>query len=206
MKIKAVVFDFGQVLAHPQDENVRDRMASIAGLDREVFAVRYREFRKDYDRGRISGIDYWTKVIGKNGSRIEKTIIEELIREDMRSWFSLNRDVIDWVDRLKQAGIKTGILSNMPPELGKTVYSEMEKLIAMFDEIVFSFEIGFVKPENEIYEICLRKLESLPEETLFIDDDARNIEGARASGMNTYLFIPGKTRIDEIADVYNLPN
>ncbi len=205
MKVRGVVFDFGQVLTHIQNGQSLKKLASITGLDPKDFTERYRMFREPYDRGKVIGREYWSNVIGTKGEAITDNLIEELIKEDMQSWFSLNREMISWIESLKESGIKRAILSNMPPELGQEVYSGMKDLVALFDTIVFSFETGYVKPESEIYEICLKKVSLSPGEVLFIDDDERNIEGARKLGINTFLFVPGKTKTREIAECYGLP-
>jgi putative hydrolase of the HAD superfamily len=54
--------------------------------------------------------------------------------------------------------------------------------------VTLSFEVGAVKPEPEIYLRCLSALGVSPEEALFVDDRAVNIEGARALGMHAVLF------------------
>jgi FMN phosphatase YigB (HAD superfamily) len=40
-----------------------------------------------------------------------------------------------------------------------------------------------MKPDHRIYEYALQQLGRQPEETVFIDDAARNVEGAREVGM-----------------------
>jgi len=58
----------------------------------------------------------------------------------------------------------------------------------MFDVLVFSCKEGFRKPEKEIYEITLNRLNTQPGETLFIDDRIENIRGAESLGIQTILF------------------
>ena len=57
-----------------------------------------------------------------------------------------------------------------------------------FDSAVFSFEIGKVKPEPEIYQYALAKLGVSPENAIFIGDGSCNeLAGARAIGMTTVM-------------------
>ena len=44
------------------------------------------------------------------------------------------------------------------------------------------------KPYPEIYRICLRRMGVTAEETVFVDDFARNIEAANRLGMRGILF------------------
>jgi glucose-1-phosphate adenylyltransferase len=60
--------------------------------------------------------------------------------------------------------------------------------LAPFDGMVFSGIVHLVKPDRRIYEHLLSTYGLTPDECLFIDDSPKNIEGAKAFGINTYLF------------------
>ena len=53
---------------------------------------------------------------------------------------------------------------------------------------VLSYEVGALKPAPEIYRAALARAECRPEECLFIDDIAANIEGARREGIDGIVF------------------
>ena len=57
-----------------------------------------------------------------------------------------------------------------------------------FDPIILSGEVGFQKPQKEIYEHLLVKMNLSPEEVVFIDDLLENIKGARNVGINAILY------------------
>ncbi|MCA9369346.1 HAD-IA family hydrolase, partial [Candidatus Woesebacteria bacterium] len=57
-----------------------------------------------------------------------------------------------------------------------------------WDAHTHSCDIGFVKPEIEIYQIATEKAKTNPEEILFIDDNNNFIEGAKKIGWQTFLF------------------
>ena len=54
----------------------------------------------------------------------------------------------------------------------------------MFDELFVSFEMGRVKPDREAFEWVVERLDVEPHEILFLDDNAINVEGARAVGID----------------------
>lgn len=58
-----------------------------------------------------------------------------------------------------------------------------------FDGIVTSFEAHAVKPEREIFEFTIKKLDIEPRETLFLDDSEKNLEAAGKLGFQT-LHVP----------------
>ena len=86
---------------------------------------------------------------------------------------------------MKNNGYKTGFLSNTETPAMEFFH---EQKYDMFDVLVFSCEEGFRKPGKEIYEITLDRLNTQPEEMLFIDDRIENIRGAESLGIRTILF------------------
>jgi FMN phosphatase YigB (HAD superfamily) len=57
-----------------------------------------------------------------------------------------------------------------------------------FDYVCFSAEVQLAKPEAAIFHACLKVVQATPEECLFIDDRAENVEAARALGMQGLKF------------------
>ena len=53
-----------------------------------------------------------------------------------------------------------------------------------------SHELGMRKPEARIYDHVVRELDTYPQDVLFLDDNAANLEAAAARGLQT-LHVPG---------------
>ena len=62
------------------------------------------------------------------------------------------------------------------------------KIFDLIDNIVVSGEVKQLKPNPEIYLTLLKKYNLKAEESLFIDDNIKNIEGAKNVGINAILF------------------
>ena len=56
------------------------------------------------------------------------------------------------------------------------------------DDALFSYQCKMIKPDREIYAYACEKFNILPQETVFIDDRAKNIAGARAFGLQALQF------------------
>jgi putative hydrolase of the HAD superfamily len=179
---EAVIFDFGNVLTFPPRECNLSAMQRISGLDRETLQREFRRHRPDYDRGVIEGSEYWSRVLVSGGAEADARRIRELIREDIESWTRINPSVLAWAEELKQAGIKTAILSNMPAELLTGIVSRFS-WIEDFDASLFSCRLGMIKPEPGIYQACLEALEVEAGRSVFVDDSIENVQGAKAVGM-----------------------
>jgi len=69
-------------------------------------------------------------------------------------------------------------------------------LETLFDKTYYSHQIGHSKPSLACYRYVLNDCGALPQETLFIDDNADNIAGAKQLGIQTVLIQPPVTLID----------
>src|SRR5262249_28226766 len=56
------------------------------------------------------------------------------------------------------------------------------KLDELFDDLVFSCEVGLAKPEPAIYRLACERLDVTPAESVFIDDSPENVDAAVALG------------------------
>lgn len=62
---------------------------------------------------------------------------------------------------------------------------EVAKIIELFDVVVQSSEVGFRKPDPEIYHIACQELGIEASEAVYLDDLGVNLKPARAMGMRT---------------------
>ena len=63
-----------------------------------------------------------------------------------------------------------------------------KKLNGIFENIFSAEEFGLDKKNPEAYQFIATKLEKLPNEILFIDDQQENINAATITGMKTLLY------------------
>jgi 2-haloacid dehalogenase len=84
-------------------------------------------------------------------------------------------------------GVPCYALSNMEAETFPLRYDRYP-FFALFDGIVISGVEGMAKPDREIFELVLRRFGLRAGSSLFIDDNAENIEAATALGMPTVHF------------------
>jgi putative hydrolase of the HAD superfamily len=94
----------------------------------------------------------------------------------------------DWVARLKAAGKKVAILSNMPMDLGVAIKARTDRF-NHFDHVTLSYEVKSVKPEPAIYEECLAGIGTELRKTVFFDDRIANVQGAELLGLSAIQFL-----------------
>jgi putative hydrolase of the HAD superfamily len=181
------MLDYGGVMVHYQSDSDQAKLAQIAGIPKDLFTELYWSERLDYDRDVISGTEYWQIIAQRSGTIFTERLIQELIDLDNRSWMQFDSVMWEWIEQLRAAGKRVGLISNMPRDLGEALKSSTQKL-SNFDQVTLSYEIHAVKPEPAVYEHCLEGLNTPPEQTLFLDDRIENVQGAELLGIRAIQF------------------
>jgi putative hydrolase of the HAD superfamily len=179
--MRAVIFDYGNVLCRPQASADVAAMAAVLRLPRNRFEEIYWRHRLAYDEGKLDPFEYW-KYFGS----VTPTQIEQLNRLDGASWLRPDPLMPGWARQLRVAGFQTALLSNMPFTVRDAVLAC--DWLPEFDQRTFSCELRISKPSPEIYEHCLRGLGVAAKDALFLDDRPSNVQGAVAVGMHSILF------------------
>jgi putative hydrolase of the HAD superfamily len=185
--VRAVVFDYGNVLCLEQTLEDMKGMALVCGIPHERFSELYWKLRPSYDRGDIDGSAYWTAVVGQHELRLSRHQIATLIQLDIESITRPNQGAVQWAVLLHDEGFPLTLLSNMPLELSRHVTKSFPSL-STFEYLIYSCDYGSIKPELAIYRDCLELLKSAPQDILYLDDRAENVEAAARLGINSVLF------------------
>ncbi len=102
---------------------------------------------------------------------------------------------------LRRAGLRIGVLSNFPmPSIHASLVAA--GLADLIDVAVAARTIGHAKPAAAAYLHITRMLGVEPHESLMVDNDIKNVEGARAIGMRALLLLRGM--VDSKNSVPNL--
>ena len=185
--MRAVIFDYGEVLC-TADPAARRQLLALTGLDNDAFERLYWRDRHDYDLGILDGPAYWIKFARDAGLHFTPLQIEALIESDVLMWTSnLIEPMLDWAAALQNAGLFTAILSNMGPDVLRTMRQEFAWL-AHFNHLTWSCELGVAKPDPAIYTLTCDALGVQPNQALFLDDKLPNIRGAENVGLHAIQF------------------
>jgi len=186
-RISAVILDYGQVLARSATRKEFERMAKLFNVNFEAFYTLWEASRDTYDRGDLTPEEYWMRLAAHANTPLDRTQIETLRNVEIEIWAHVDPNMLDWVSQLRAAGIKTGLLSNMPCDLVTHLRANCEWM-ENFSFKTFSSEVRLIKPDPAIYEHTLRGLGVSASEALFVDDREINIQAARALGIHTIQF------------------
>jgi putative hydrolase of the HAD superfamily len=187
----ALILDYGEVLVERQPEEYVRRMAERVGAPVERFRAAYWAPRAAYALdGRADR--YWGLVLSACGRGPgDGALVRDLVALDVASWTIDRPEVWALASEARARGIRTAILSNCGPEVFDQLRAE-RRLEEWFDAVIVSWEVGLVKPDRAIYELCLGRLGVRAEEPLFVDDRVENLEGAAGVGIGTFHFTGGE--------------
>ena len=194
MTIQAIIFDIGGVLSEYHDFRAYFKWEKQLGLEKGgLFKMLYENpVAQQATRGKATVAEVWEEV-----GRQVKLPPDELQKMQDEIWagYRWNTEFLDFVRSLKE-NYKTGVLSDAWSDaregMGHIINEDL------FDVIMFSAEEGIQKPDPEIYRRALQRLDIKPEETIFVDDREKNVEGARQIGMHAVLFTETSKAIEDI--------
>jgi putative hydrolase of the HAD superfamily len=175
--IDVVLFDLGGVLI---DFGGVGAMRELAGIesDDEVWRRWLTcPWVRSFEGGHCSEEDFATGVIRDWGLRVEPA----RFLDAFRSWPGGPLPGADTLLRTVQHRVPAGCLSNTNSLHWQDQFARWPLLDA-FDYRFLSFEVGYVKPDQELFDHVAGVLSLSPDRVLFLDDNAVNVEGATAAG------------------------
>ncbi|MBQ9748844.1 MAG: HAD family phosphatase [Clostridia bacterium] len=182
--IKHMIFDCGKVLVTYDEvyiasyftENAEDaELLGRVGMARKYWDA--------FDQGTLEVEDYKRAVKAELPERLHENI------DRLYDGWIDHCDPIPGMDAIVR-GVKeycdVYLLSNFNKKLRNELYKI--PVLADFDALVISAEIGMTKPSEGIYRYLLDTYGLDADECLFVDDNAANIAGCEAVGIRGYLF------------------
>ena len=189
-KIKNIIFDLGGVILDI-DENIVYKELEKMGISTSELAHSkdFMEIMSKFDTGIYTAPTFRKKMKALIGQ--EKMTDQKFDSIWDAMLLDIPRERIEAIEKVKKH-YKIFLMSNtnvihydlyvrdLQLRFG---YNEFD---ALFNKAYFSFDIHLEKPDPRFFELILDHEHLLPEETLFIDDTAKNIAAAKTLGINTY--------------------
>jgi len=184
-KITTLIFDLGNVFVHV-DSQLPIRWLENKFPHVSVSAIRKSVFHSDlyyqYERGLTDNKRFFESV----GSLVGDGSTIEGFQEVWRSMLTPNQPMIDLLPLLSSQ-YQLVLLSNTN-ELHVDYIAKTFSIFNHFDHLIFSCDVGCIKPNEAIYQIALKQSGSSASESVFIDDLPDNVQTAVNLGMKGVCF------------------
>ncbi len=193
---KGLLLDFGGVISVTLFERHRltERLLSLPPGTltwRGPFDPAGDETWRDMIEDRISERDYWARRAAETGRLVgEEWDMLAMIRRTTGDDPNLHvrPEALDLVQRAKAAGRRVGILSNELELFYGADNMQRLRVLKLMDCLVDATHTKILKPDARAYALGCEALGLAPDEIVFVDDQPRNVEGARKAGLTAIAF------------------
>lgn len=186
MTIKAIIFDLGGVLIDWNPSYVFDKMFDDEEKKKHFFEnICTSDWNEKQDAGR--SLKKATEELAAQYPEWEKYIEAYYGRWEEMLGGPIG-DTVEIFRQIKDSGrYKLYALTNWSAELFP-IALERYDFLHWFDGRVVSGEEKMRKPFPEFYQLIIDRFQLAPGETLFIDDNLRNVKAAEEIGLRTIAF------------------
>jgi epoxide hydrolase-like predicted phosphatase len=195
MAIEAVLFDIGGVLARNPRTGWEQRWATELGMSIEEFDRRLARVGRPGSIGEITLYGAERRIATVFG--LDEPSLQRFMDDLWNEYLgTLNEELTAYFASLRPS-YRTGIVSNSfagAREREQAAYGFED----LCDTIVYSHEVGCVKPDPRIYQIALERLDVSAGRTVFLDDVQRNVDGALAVGLEAIRFVDTESAIRDL--------
>jgi putative hydrolase of the HAD superfamily len=198
MTLRAIVFDFGNVVAFFSHRRAAEQLAAFGDVSPEALQAYLfgGHLEDDYEAGRLS-----TPVLT---ALVRETFhlrgTDEQLAAAFSDMFWPNDDVCSLLPRLKPHH-RLLLLSNTNELHARRFLDQFKDTLSLFDHLVLSHEVGLRKPDPRVYAHCQRLAGCAAAECLFVDDLPSNVEAARACGWHGIVYQRGMDLAGQIRRV-----
>ena len=191
-KIEVVFFDLFFTLITPKYNAVRNEN-DVLGISKE----KWEKYAEDDDLylKRATGKEkdpqkIIESIVEKININVSKNEIKEILKlrekRFQKSLVNVDLEIINVLSDIKKSGKKLCLISNA--DVIDVMHWNESPLNELFDAIIFSYEVGCLKPQSQIYEIGLKKMNTTSEKCIFVGDGGSDeLKGAKELGMKTIL-------------------
>jgi putative hydrolase of the HAD superfamily len=195
--IRAVVLDIGSVLEVIDDAVFPAPFEQRQGLSPDAVHQAAASLPGDAGAGELTEAEirsHFQQHLALSDARADE------LMADYWRWYvgSLDRELFDWFASQRPAR-RTGIVSNSGP--GAREAERCWGFEDITDDIVYSHEVGLLKPDPRIFVLAADRLGVQPEEIVFLDDVEGHVEAARAVGYRGVVHRSTPESITEIEAV-----
>lgn len=178
-RYKNVIFDLGGVLIYFNPRELIEKIfVDSEEKPYQLIQAVYTQPWLDMDRGKLTRPEV-VKALAATYDPAQMCLFMDAVP----LYLNPLADGLRILQDVKNRGYKVFVLSNLPDYAHDAILHHAG-FFDPFDGAIFSYQVGFAKPDPEIYQALLTKYNLMADECLFIDDLVKNIDAGKALGID----------------------
>ena len=178
---KNLIFDLGGVMVDFSPRVFLVDHFMNEALENQLYDITFgSEEWKLLDAGALTRAEA-NQIMREKGAAVGRSFEVDTVLTDWTDMLRTREDTVRLAKRLKKSGYRIFYLSNVPADVLELM--RQRKFFRIFHGGVASCEVHINKPDVRIYKALLQKYRLVPEECLFLDDNAGNAQAAAAAGI-----------------------
>ena len=192
MKTKAVIFDlFHTLISLKSDGVARITTSEQLGVSEKQWNTLLWEQSDRRLRGSVKDpFEIVKELVTLGGWTIPDNTLRQVASDRQQRFadgmYAVQPHVLETLDELRRDGLSLAICSNA--DWMERCGWESGPLSQRFDTVIFSCDVGYFKPEPEIFQLCLNALNVKAQDTVFVGDGGSNeLAAAKEMGMTAVM-------------------
>jgi putative hydrolase of the HAD superfamily len=193
-RLEACLIDAYDTIVTCDFAPLRQGVPALAGIPLAAWEQEYELVSPMLNDGRLAKAEAFRQIMANCGVQAAGDLVAEMVRRDQELLLANARlfdDVIPFLTRLRDRGIKIAIVSNCTENTRAMLVATRVDELA--DEMVLSCEVRSAKPAPGIFRHALDRLGVGPEAAVFVDDQARFCAGSVAVGIRAAQIVRGES-------------
>ena len=189
-RLEACLVDAYDTIVTCDFSPLRRGVPALAGIPVETWEGEYGQIGPLLNDGRMSKAEAFGHMLAKCGVQATDGLVAEMVRRDQELLLANARlfdDVVPFLQRLRDRGIKIAIVSNCTENTRPLLVAT--GVDALADTLVLSCEVGAAKPAPEIFRCALDRLGVTADAAVFIDDQPGYCAGSVAAGIRAVQIV-----------------
>lgn len=183
MAAPVAIFDLDGVFRHWNDDDLDEVEVAFGLPPRTIITVAFSpELGPDAVTGRLTYREWMdairAQVVAAHGDQVVGALDEWEANVGL-----VDTDMVDLLRAVRRQ-TRVALLSNGTTRLRRDLH--VLDLLDEFDEVFNTAELGIAKPDPDVFRLVCDRLGVAPDDALFVDDLADNVQGAHDAGLRAH--------------------
>jgi len=195
MMIRAVIFDFGNVICRFDVQQILKNLSQLSGKtlnELQEMLPLFSRIAHQYESGALTSNEFYARFLATGRLSIERF-------QFIKAYSDIFMPIPTTFDLIRKLKLqfKLGLLSNTS-EWHFEHGIKTTQVFNLFDAVSLSFQVKAMKPARAMYDDVLTKLKVNPEEAVYIDDIIENVEAGQRIGLKGIHYQSHQSLVDSL--------